>query len=142
MEQRELTITVVGVPGPQGSKNRGRNGGLYESSKKVAPWREAVIWAARQDIRNSLAFVSTPVDVSIAFTLSKPKSAPKTRRTFPDRKPDIDKLCRSTLDALVIAGTIEDDARVVTLSARKLYPNEGADALDVPGAVIRIRSIL
>jgi crossover junction endodeoxyribonuclease RusA len=77
----------------------------------------------------------------MVFTLPKPKSAPKTRRTLPDRKPDIDKLVRSTCDALTTAGVYEDDARIVSLTASKVFPGEGIDALDVPGCVIHLRAV-
>lgn len=139
-----MTITVIGMPGPQGSKRfmgvHGGRGVLVESSKAVKPWREAVVWASREDGRR----VTGPVSVEMIFTLPKPKSAPKRRTTWPDRKPDIDKLCRSTFDALVSAGVIEDDARCVQLLAMKAYPVSSpgdGDALDVPGAVIRIRAV-
>jgi Holliday junction resolvase RusA-like endonuclease len=79
--------------------------------------------------------------VTIIFTVTKPKSAPKKRQTWPGKKPDIDKLCRSTLDGLVTAGVIEDDARVIVLNASKAFPGEHPDSLDVPGAVIRIEPI-
>jgi crossover junction endodeoxyribonuclease RusA len=132
-----FAFSVVGAPAAQGSKKHVGRGIMIESSKKVKPWREAVVWAARE---YGMA-MGGAVHVNLTFTLPKPKSAPKRRVTLPDRKPDIDKLCRSTLDALVTAGCIEDDARVVSLSASKVYPNEGQDALDVPGAVIEIRRI-
>lgn len=144
-----MTITVIGTPGPQGSKRHVGNGVMIESSKKVKPWREAVVWAAREamarvdhmpNVLPSDDTIHGPVIVSLTFTMPKPKSAPKKRVTYPDRKPDIDKCCRSTLDALVTAGAIEDDARVISLFARKVFPSEGADALDVPGAVIRIEA--
>lgn len=140
-----ITIRVIGSPAPQGSKRHVGNGVMIESSKAVKPWREAVVWAVRE--MNSVALdgknirVHGPVHVNVTFTMPKPKSAPKKRRTFPDRKPDIDKLCRSTMDALVTAGAIEDDARVVWLTAAKTFPNEGQDCLDVPGAVIKIRAL-
>jgi crossover junction endodeoxyribonuclease RusA len=79
-----------------------------------------------------------PVSVEMIFTLPKPKSAPKLRKTMPDRKPDLSKLVRSTEDALTDAGAWEDDARVVECRSAKRYPGEGPDALDVPGCVIRI----
>lgn len=129
-----IEIEVRGTPAPQGSKRHVGRGIMIESSAKVKPWREAVKWAAIE----SGARVPGPVKVEMVFTVPKPKSAPKTRRTWPDRKPDVDKLCRSTLDALVSAGTIEDDARVIALAASKVFPSEHADALIVPGAVIRI----
>lgn len=134
-----MTITVIGTPGPQGSKKPFRNQHtgriqMTESSAKVKPWREAVVWAARE----SGVQIFGPVVVEMIFTLPKPKSAPKTRKTWPDKKPDASKLARSTEDALVTAGIIEDDARIVRLVVEKVFPLEHADALDVPGCVIRI----
>jgi len=137
MQHESITITVYGTPGPQGSKRHVGNGRMVESRAKVKPWREAVIWAAR----GVGGKIPGPVGVDITFTLPKPKSAPKTKRTWPDRKPDIDKLVRSTFDALTSAGAIEDDARVVNVSAYKVFPGEGPDALDVPGCVIRLWTV-
>jgi crossover junction endodeoxyribonuclease RusA len=111
---------------------------MIESSAKVKPWTEAVKWAF---IEERAEIIKGPVSVLLQFTLPKPKSAPKKRITHPDRKPDIDKLIRSTLDALKQAGAFEDDARVIQLYAGKVYPNEGEMALDVPGARIRIREV-
>lgn len=141
-----IEIRVIGLPAPQGSKSfKGIRGGkaiLAESSKNVKPWREAVKWAAREAMQpRAYQGICGAVTVEMVFTMPKPKSAPKTYRTWPDRQPDLDKLCRSTLDSLVMSGAIEDDARVVSLLARKAFPLESKDALDVPGAVIRIRSV-
>ena len=137
-----ITLRVIGTPGPQGSKSfKGisKNGHaiLTESSQKVKPWRLAVIWAARENGMRCTGAVA----VQLFFTLPKPKSAPKRRVTYPDRTPDLDKLCRSTFDALTQSGAIEDDARVISLLAQKCFPGEHEDALDVPGAVIRIWSV-
>jgi len=84
--------------------------------------------------------IKGPVYIGITFTLPRPKSAPK-RRIYPDGKPDLDKLCRSTWDALAQAGAIEDDSRVVRSSLKKLYVGH-ADALPHPGAVIFISSMI
>ena len=137
-----MTITVYGSPAPKGSKKLvGRDGKgrgiLVESSKSERPWSEAVKWAALEARER----VAGPVDVEMVFTMRKPESAPKRRRTWPDRKPDIDKLCRSVLDAIVAVNTIEDDARVIRLLARKVFPGEDPDSLMTPGAVIRIRKV-
>jgi Holliday junction resolvase RusA-like endonuclease len=135
----ELSFSVIGTPGPQGSKSpKGRDGQgraiLVESSKLVRPWRDSVAWHARDAMAKQGGRVAGPVRVSMTFTVPKPKSAPKRRQTWPDRKPDISKLARSTEDALVTAGAIEDDARIVGYDRlEKVYPNEGIDALDVPG---------
>jgi Holliday junction resolvase RusA-like endonuclease len=112
---------------------------MIESSKKVKPWREAVVWAAREVGRAK--FIG-PVVAEMIFTVRKPKSAPKNRRTWPATKPDLSKLVRATEDALTDAGVWEDDGRVVEYTRQaKVYPGEDRDALDVPGAVIRIASI-
>jgi Holliday junction resolvase RusA-like endonuclease len=135
------TITVIGTPAPQGSKRfvgmKNGHGVMVESSKAVKPWRQSVVYAARE----SGLKISGPVAVEMVFTLPKPKSAPKSRRTYPDKKPDLSKLARSTEDALSDAGVWEDDSRVVEYKRlAKVFPGEDPDSLDVPGAVIRIVS--
>ena len=112
-----LTITVIGIPAPQGSKSfkgltKSGRGIMVESSKLVKPWRQAVTYAAIEAMlqpghSSDRPMLCGPVRVDIEFVLPKPKSAPKTRWTAPDKKPDLDKLCRSTFDALVDAGVIE-----------------------------------
>ncbi len=138
-----MTITVYGSPAPQGSKRfvghagNGR-GIMIESSKAVKPWREAVKHAARE---KWAGMFSGAVEIEITFTIQKPKSAPKSRVTYPDKKPDLSKLVRSTEDALTDAGVWEDDARVVSCLARKVFPGEHPKALATPGAFIEIRSV-
>ena len=135
-----VEIRVYGMPAPQGSKRlvgrdrRGR-GILVESSAKVKPWREAVKYAAFE----AAGRVAGAVAVEMIFTMPKPKGGPKTRKTWPSSRPDLSKLMRSTKDALTDAGAWDDDARVVRCVCSKVFPNEGPDALDKPGAVIRIR---
>ena len=140
-----MTITVFGTPAPQGSKSfkgmAGAHAILAESCKAVKPWRQDVRAAAIEAMGGAGKGLAGPVTVRMAFTLPKPKSALKRRKTWPDRKPDIDKLCRSTLDALVQAGAIEDDARVVWMGASKVFPCEGIDSLAVPGAYIEIEEV-
>ena len=140
-----IEIVVYGIPAPQGSKRfvghaKNGRGIMIESSAKVTPWREAVKWAACGVTLEATSVLSGPISVEMIFTVPKPKSAPKTRRTWPDRKPDLSKLVRSTEDALTDAGVWEDDARVVQLLAGKRYPGEGDGALDRTGARIRIEA--
>jgi crossover junction endodeoxyribonuclease RusA len=81
------------------------------------------------------------VIVRMVFTLPKPASAPKRRTTYPCRKPDIDKLARSTCDALSDAGVWADDSRVIELQLLKVFPGEHSEALAAPGASIHIREV-
>ena len=140
-----LRIEVRGIPGPQGSKKFVGFSGkgkalLIESSKLVKPWRTIVTYESAIEARGKeqVSFAG-PVDVEMHFTMPKPKSCPKSRR-FPDRKPDLSKLIRSTEDALTESGIWEDDARVVRMAATKCWPNEGAYALSSPGVLIIIEN--
>lgn len=146
---KHIVFTVYGSPAPQGSKSfkgtfvdkTGRTRGIMaESSKKVKPWRQDVK-AAAEKIREERSIIPLdgPLSVRMVFTLPKPSSAPKSRRTWAMRKPDVSKLARSTEDALVDAGLIADDARIVEYSRlAKVFPNEDKEALDAPGVLIVI----
>lgn len=154
----DLVITVYGTPGPQGSKTvkgtrRTKTGkliaNLVESSAKVKPWRANVVEAAKEAVRtshygclaNRWPLFDGPVAVSMVFTLQAPQRMPKGR-TCPSVKPDISKLIRSTEDALTDARIWADDALVVAYrDTAKTYPGGHRDALDSPGAVIRVWAI-
>lgn len=135
-----LTITVKGDPITQGSKTRTRYGGLRDDNvSKLKPWREAVKWAA-MEAQGDARPIEGPVRVEVTFTLRKPASAPKRRRTWPvkQRSGDVDKLTRAIFDSITDAGVWTDDAQVVEVLARKTYPEDHPDALLTPGALIRI----
>lgn len=139
-----ITFEVYGLPAPQGSKRHVGGGRMIESSKAVKPWREAVKWAAREAMAgpDGWAALDGPLLARMVFTLPKPKSAPKTRRTWADRKPDLSKLLRSTEDALTDAGLIADDARLVEFSRlAKVYPGEDVEALASPGCRITVERL-
>lgn len=140
-----IHFTVIGSPAPQGSKkfvgtSKSGRGLLVESSKKVKPWRMDVK-AAAEAVRGQIgATLDGPLIVSMVFTLAKPSSAPKRRKTWADKKPDLSKLARSTEDAISDSGLWVDDARVVEYARlAKVFPGEDADALDVPGVKVWIR---
>lgn len=90
---------------------------------KLQDWRQAIAQEARSATESVL---SGPVAVDLTFALPRPVSRRK-RDLWPDRKPDLDKLVRSALDAMsgVVFG---DDAQVVELTARKLYVGEGGQS--------------
>jgi Holliday junction resolvase RusA-like endonuclease len=132
-----ITISVDGIPAPQGSKNGrvGRNGRvvMWESSAKVAPWRDAVAAATRLVmLAAGLEPLDCPVTATVVFFLPRPASAPK-RVTVPAKYPDTEKLVRSTWDAITAGGGWTDDARVVELHASKRF----ATLANPPGALIR-----
>lgn len=148
-----LTITVHGIPGPQGSKRHVGGGVMIESSKKVKPWRQDVKAAALAAIAElpGWAPLDGPLAASIVFTTrEQPTTRPawwpaglrwsKSLRWRPASTPDLSKLLRATEDALT--GVVwKDDARVVEYARLAKY-YAGDDAPGVlpygSGAVIRV----
>lgn len=134
-----MTFTVIGTPGPQGSKRHVGRGIMVESSKLVKPWREAVKMAAREEMARlglTAPAISGPVLMQVKFFLPRPKSAKVG--AVPASRPDLSKLLRSTEDAMTEAGVWEDDGRVIDCHPVKLYTGDG---LDVPGAIIHVRRL-
>lgn len=139
-------VVVYGEPAPQGSKSfkglsKTGRAIIADDCKRTKPWRISVEWACTEAIGDrQRPLFDCPVEVILNFYFYKPKSSPKSRR-YPDAKPDIDKIQRSTFDALKNAGVIRDDSRVVRVHANKLFC-EGKEAmLHVPGAQILVRAI-
>ncbi|MFD9056165.1 RusA family crossover junction endodeoxyribonuclease [Streptomyces albidoflavus] len=153
--QLRLSITVHGRPAPQGSKRYAghrRNAAsgrvsavLVEQSKRVKPWRAQVTTATQHAMRDAhqTAPLDGPLAADITFTVLKPTSAPKRRRTWPTTRHsgDLDKLLRSTFDGIADAGAVVDDARIIRVAATKTYPGEHPLALDQPGALIRLYTL-
>ena len=136
------TLEVFGEPAPQGSKRpvgRDRQGRtvLVESSRKVRPWRLAVSTAAL-DLGQPL--IEAPVELQIVFRFLRPKGHFGRRGLLPSaprvmaKRPDLDKLCRSTLDGLQGA-LLREDSQVCRLACEKRYclPEEK------PGATIVVQ---
>jgi Holliday junction resolvase RusA-like endonuclease len=138
-----LTFALHGLPISQGSKSfkgisRSGRAIMVESSKALKPWRGMVQTAIRAAIAQAPAPPAGwpllgPIAVELCFTMRKPASAPKRRRTWPVVYPDIDKICRSALDSATLAGLWGDDSQVVDLHAWKVYPLETPRALRQPG---------
>lgn len=137
-----MRFFVAGTPAPQGSKRHVGRGVLIESSKQLKPWREDVRQGALVALADHAPLLKGPVGVSLLFWLPRPKSHPKTRRTIPTTRPDIDKLARAILDALTSAGAYNDDSQVTWLVLEKRYVHPPALALDgeptAPGVDITI----
>jgi Holliday junction resolvase RusA-like endonuclease len=139
-----LTFTLLGLPISQGSKSfkgisRSGRAILVESSKALKPWRasvqgaiQAAIAAAAADAPGGFPLLG-PIAIDLCFTMRKPLSAPKRRRTWPIVYPDLSKCVRAVEDAATYAGLWHDDAQVVDCHAWKVYPLETPRALRAPG---------
>lgn len=132
----ELSFMVYGTPAPQGSKRSLGNGVMVESSKALQPWRDAVTAAAVEATRDLQDWPAPQaVAVQVTFFFRRPKSHYRTGKNshllrdsapyWHFTKPDVDKLERSSFDALVAAGLMLDDSRIVCSLASKAYAEQG-----------------
>ena len=145
-----LEFRINGVPGSQGSKVLTRWGSMRESSKKVGPWRNAVMWTTENEYQSPP--IIEPVYVEITFFFARPKSHYGTGRNcakLKDSAPkhctsslhgDLDKLIRSTCDGLSHRSggcVLKDDSQVVMLQCSKRY----ASANESTGALVQITTM-
>lgn len=142
-----ISIKVLGTPAPKGSARAFYKAGMKhavivkDNNDRQKSWDGAVREKARAAVGDVDAppFVNTPLMVSIVFRLKRPaghysksgKNAGKllpSAPQYPQTIPDIDKLARTTLDAMI--GTVfDDDSRIARLVLSKVYAkpgNEGA----------------
>lgn len=126
-----LRLKVYGMPRPQGSMRAFVRGGkpiITATSKGLKGWRDLVAFAANEAAQDADAEMveKGPVHVDMMFSLPRPKAEPKTRRTWPDRRPDLDKLVRAVLDALT-GVAFHDDGQVVSMLATKDWGRPGVE---------------
>lgn len=139
MQPDSVSFTVTGMaPAPQGSKRHVGNGIMIESSTRLKPWRYLVQQAAAGLKHPTIV---GPVSLSCVFLFNRPKShyTPKgilrsTAPNFHSVRPDGSKCLRSTEDALVDSGLLQDDARIAISSYTKRY----VVGTEQPGAIITI----
>lgn len=157
----QLLVVAYGNPVAQGSKRivTGRGGVgrphmIDNNDRKLRPWRDNLRAAATDAIggrARPLYERGVAVELGATFTFPRPASHFGTGRNagvlkpnapdFLTTIPDVDKLLRA-LDALTDAGVWDDDRQVCFVTAVKVYVGgPSPDALDVPGAVIRVRAL-
>lgn len=121
---------VHGDPAPQGSKRHVGRGVMVESSKRVKPWRADVREACLSAVERTgweIPPAGVGLHVRVLFWFPRPAShwlksgnlkagAPK----YPFSKGDIDKLLRSTYDAMT-GIVFLDDRYIVDAHANKEY---------------------
>jgi Holliday junction resolvase RusA-like endonuclease len=149
-----ISIEVLGTPAPKGSmraiavNGRGRviAGGSKANQRAQYAWTKAIQTAVISSIGDRDGkpyYVDQPLEVHLLFRLVRPSNhygkrglksgAPLHPMVMRD---DIDKLARSTLDALTGA-LYDDDGRIVTLVLCKQYA--ASEALQ--GVVITIDAL-
>lgn len=138
-----IQLEVAGQAIPQGSLRAHMAGGRpvlhYTNAEPLTLWRDAVAQAA-----HAAGFTSPttgPFGVSIDIGVRRPQGhytskgevSARFTDSWPDRRPDIDKLARAVLDALT--GSVwRDDGQVVILDVAKRYA-------DTPSTIITITAL-
>lgn len=127
---KAYAIRVDGIPAPKGSaraiKDRADKARLIPSGSDgnkaaIKAWCAAVGWSARAAFGR--APIKGPVAVAVRFDVPR---LPSVTRARPEVKPDVDKLLRSTFDALTGIAWI-DDGQVVEVRAEKYYAQPGKE---------------
>jgi len=156
-----LTFTVIGDPQPKGSTKILPIGGIVarlrrgsvtlhsmrelmtsvivtSDNPQVKSWQSRIAFEATTTLRQTPQFegLGGAVSVQVEFFLPRPTGLPKSYAGPHLKKPDVDKLVRSLLDALT--GILwPDDSRVTAIVAGKAYAGLG----EQPRAVVTVRPI-
>lgn len=128
----KVSFFVPGQPIPQGSLRSFAHAAtgrvVTPQSRAVLGWRDEIIHETHKHVDQVF---DGPVSVQCVFWLPRPKGHYGTGRNelnlkpsapqFHCKPPDIDKLARAVLDALVYANAMNDDSQVVELHAAKSW---------------------
>lgn len=145
-ERPYFAVDVLGSPAPKGSAQafvvggRARivTGGKGSTRARMKAWDAGVREAAAAELgaRTEPLFVAVPLVCVVVFRMMRPsghwgtgKRAGELKPSAPNApatKPDIDKLARSTLDALTDA-VWDDDSRIARLYVAKEYAAPGRE---------------
>ncbi len=142
MEQTSVAFTVLGIPKAQPrvkSRVIAGNSGVYDPGT-ANDWKTSVKAAAVET--GFQVDRDVPVDLNLEFLFRRPKghfgkkgllaSAPE----YHTKKPDVDNLFKSTVDALVDCGMLWDDAAICVATITKGYCEEN----DAPGVRVLIET--
>lgn len=141
-----VELNVLGTPSPKGSGRailiQTSNGPIArfipssssKNSTDRAAWESAIRYKAREvlGVRAEPVFMNVAVAIDVTFRMRRLAShfgkngLKPSAPSVPTVSPDIDKLLRSTLDALT-GLVFDDDSRVSTLIARKMYASPGEE---------------
>jgi Holliday junction resolvase RusA-like endonuclease len=129
-----LAFTVYGVAKPKGNLKAFHRPGMHfpivtESNRNVKSWQQLVAEGASHalhqvPLHQAAALFASPVRLTVAFYLPRPKSLPKRRAVPHLTAPDLDKLTRCIGDALSQV-VYQDDAQVVEAVVGKFYAGVG-----------------
>jgi Holliday junction resolvase RusA-like endonuclease len=149
-----LAFEVLGTPKQQGSKrafinkHTGFAGMKDDNETETNRWRDDVVHAAREEMPDGWVALEGPLRVTEIFRFARPKYHYRTGRfshllrddapIYHSVAPDLDKLLRSTGDALTTVGVYRDDCQISDFgNSKKVYCAPG----ELPGAAIIVRPL-
>jgi crossover junction endodeoxyribonuclease RusA len=129
-----VAFIVYGAPATKGNKSAFpvRRGGVLTGqvavkegrSDNFKDWNRRVEEVVQGVARESGVFIDDPIVASVVFYLPKPVSAPKRKRVWPSKRPDLGKLLRAIEDPMN-GVLIHDDALIVRfVRLEKVYAEE------------------
>ena len=141
MQAWQFECVIPGAPIGKGRPRATKMGNhvrLY-TPKRTADWERSSALIMKNEWR------SAPLDnicsVSIIAVFPRPKRLLRKKdpehRMWHSSKPDIDNVCKSVLDSMVMAGVIRDDTQVVILTAKAVYASKS----EGPCVEVRLSSI-
>lgn len=116
---RIVVFSVYGDPQPQGSLAiNPTTHRLYNSNKKLQPWRDNVAAAARMQLDEDYEITTFPVYLDLVTWYKRPAS--RKNDVHMAQFPDADKVLRGVFDSLT--GIVyKDDKQVTSTSHDQLY---------------------
>lgn len=116
---KQFCLYVPGEPVAKARPRVGKGGRVYTPRKtQVHESKIREEWLENYEDEPT----KNPVKISMTFYLTKPKKIPKDFPDTPQKRPDIDNLIKTVLDALN-GLAYEDDKQIVKVSARKEWSN-------------------
>ena len=139
-----LDCTIPGQPIGKGRPLFARRGAgvVTRTPDRTAAWEHLAAEYLRAAWRQAPIARDVPVVVEVVALFDRPQRLRGTKRrpADPERlphvgKPDADNVSKIALDALVLAGVLEDDACVSDAHTRKRYTGAG----ELPGVRVTVR---
>ena len=131
-----LTLDVLGNPRAQARPRAFRAGAHIRIHSPKEAWHTLVQYAAMQAAAAGAQRASGPTRIALEFRMPRVTGLPKRREVEHVKKPDLDNLCKGTVDALVPV-LLATDSQVVHILAAKRYALAG----ESPGCRIEIVAV-
>jgi len=109
----------------------------YDPKGSSADYRARITHEAALAMKEkALSLMDYPLNLSVTFYITRPKSKSEKKYPFPDVNPDIDNYVKVVFDAL--KGVVfDDDKRICWLTARKRYAD-----WRTPATAIQIQALV